>query len=184
MARIDLLPLDPPDPATAAMFAEVRDRGIAIPNLYRVIGHSPKMLRAWLDFAWPLRLDATVPRALREILILRIAQRSGVLYEWSHHVPMALAAGVPQAKVDAIPEGDAAAVYDPTERLMLRLADEIVDGPGAGAATVAALRERFGDAGAVEVVLTASFYVCVGRFLQSMDIESEPDHPVFPLPGR
>lgn len=182
MPRVDLLPSEPTDPDLAAMFAEVRARGIEVPHLYRVIGHAPKMLRGWLDFAWPLRLDAKVPRALREILILRIAQRSGVLYEWSHHVPMAVVAGVPKAKLDALPDGAAAPVFDADERLLLALADEIVDGPGASAATVAALRERFGEDGVVELVLTASFYVCVGRFLRSMDIEPEPDHPVTPLP--
>ncbi len=182
MPRIDLLPPQGGDPETAAMFAEVRARGIELPNLYRVIGHAPKMLRAWLDFAWPLRLDATLPRALREVLILRIAQRGGVLYEWSHHVPMALAAGVPRAKVDAIRAWRDAGAFDDAEREVLALADEIVDGPGASASTIAALRARHGEGGSVELVLTASFYVCVSRFLLSMDVECEEGHEVVPLP--
>jgi alkylhydroperoxidase family enzyme len=182
MPRIELLPPQGADPQTAAMFAEVRARGIEVPNLYRVIGHAPKMLRAWLDLAWPLRLDATLPRALREVLILRIAQRAGVLYEWSHHVPMALAAGVGRAKIDAIREWRTGGAFDDAEREVLALADEIVDGPGAGEATIAALRSRYGEAGTVELVLTASFYMCVSRFLLSMDIECEDGHEVVPLP--
>jgi alkylhydroperoxidase family enzyme len=182
MARVDLLPQDASDPEIAAMFAEVRARGVEVPDLYRVIGHAPPVLRGWLDFAWPLRLDATVPRALRELLILRIAQRSGVLYEWSHHVPMALAAGLGRDKVDAVADGPASPLFDETERTLLALADEVVDGPGASEATVARLRERFGQKGTVEVVMTACFYVCVGRFLGSMGIEPEAGHAVTPLP--
>jgi len=182
MTRIDLLPPEGAGPETDAMFAEVRARGIEVPNLYRVIGHAPPVLRGWLDFAWPLRLDTTVSRALRELLILRIAQKSGVLYEWTHHVPMALAAGVVQAKVDAVPHWRDSALFDEVEREVLALADEIVDGPGAGEATVAALRARYGQKGAVELVMTASFYVCVGRFLMSMGIEPETTHAVTPLP--
>ena len=102
MTRLPMVPLEPDDPELAAMFAEVRARGWQVPNLYRVLGHAPRMLRAWLDFAWPLRLDAQASRLLRELLILRGSQVSGTRYEWVHHVPMALAAGVTQAQIDAL----------------------------------------------------------------------------------
>ncbi len=173
MPRIDLLPPTPENPETAAMFAEVRARGIEVPNLYRVLGHAPGMLRAWLDFAWPLRLQARTPRALRELLILRGAQRSEVEYEWAHHVPMALAAGVAQAKIDALSAWPESALFDDAERAVLRLADEVTDGPGASAACVDALKRHFAEPEVVELVLTASFYVCVGRVLRSMDVELE-----------
>ena len=173
MARIDLVPHDPADPELAAMFAEVRARGIRVPNLYRVLGHAPAMLRAWLDFAWPLRLHAKTPRAIRELLILRGAQRSQVEYEWVHHVPMALAAGVPQAKIDALAAWRESALFDDVERAVLALADEVTDGPGASADCVAALGRHFDGSAVVELVLTASFYVCVGRVLRSMDVELE-----------
>jgi len=175
MARLELLPPDPADPALATMFAEVRARGIRVPNLYRKLGHAPAMLRAWLDFAWPLRLDAKTPRAIRELLILRNAQRSQVSYEWVHHVPMALAAGVPQAKIDALGEWQRSDQFDERERAVLRLADEVTDGPGASDACVEALGQHFDDAEIVELVLTASFYVCVGRVLRSLDVELEHD---------
>ncbi len=42
---------------------------------------------------------------------------------------------------------------------------------------MAQLRARgFDDAAVVQLVLTASFYVCVSRFLQSMDVELEPGY--------
>lgn len=175
MARLELLPTNPDDPELAAMFAEVRGRGIEVPNLYRVLGHAPAMLRAWLDFAWPLRLQATTPRAVRELLILRNAQRSGVVYEWTHHVPMALAAGLTQAKIDALGQWRDSDLFTSTERAVLRLADEVTDGPGASAQCLAELSRHFDEGAIVELVLTASFYVCVGRVLRSMDVELESD---------
>jgi hypothetical protein len=36
----------------------------------------------------------------------------------------------------------------------------------------------------VEIVLTASFYVCVSRFLLSMRLELEPDYEHLRLPKR
>ncbi len=173
--RLPLLPLEPADPAVAEMFEEVRARGWEIPNLYRVLAHSPEMLRAWLDFAWPLRLQARSERRIRELLILRGSQVSGTRYEWVHHVPMALAAGVTQAQIDALDDDWAASPrFDDREKSVLRLADEVTRGPGASAGCIAGLRQQgFSEAEVTELTLTASFYVCVSRFLLSMDIPLE-----------
>ena len=175
MSRLPMIPLEPDDPDLAAMFDEVRARGWKVPNLYRVLGHSPRMLRAWLDLAWPLRLDAQVGRRVRELLILRGAQVSGTRYEWAHHVPMALAAGVTQSQIDALDEQwEHSALFSAPEKAVLRLADEVTRGPGASADCIAALRQQgYSDAEVTELTLTASFYVCVSRFLQSMDIPLE-----------
>lgn len=173
MARIDLLTDQPADPRVAEMFAEVRARGIPVPNLYRVLGHAPEMLRAWLDFAWPLRLHAKTSRAIRELLILRGAQVSGARYEWVHHVQMALAAGVPQAQIDALDNWQNSTLFNATDRAVLRIADEVTRGPGASPEAIEQLKQHFSSEAVVELVLTASFYACVSRVLLSMDIELE-----------
>jgi alkylhydroperoxidase family enzyme len=177
MSRLPMLPLDPDDPALAEMFAEVRARGWQVPNLYRVLGHAPRMLRAWLDFAWPLRLDAQTGRRIRELLILRGAQVSGTRYEWVHHVPMALAAGVTPGQIDALDDDwSSCALFSGSEKAVLRLADEVTRGPGASAECIAALGQQgYSDAEITELTLTASFYVCVSRFLRSMDVQLEDE---------
>ena len=174
MARLPLVAPEPDDPALKSMYDEVRARGIALPNLYRVLGHSPPLFRAWLDFAWPLRLNARTPRKLRELLILRGAQVSQANYEWAHHVGMALAAGVTQAQIDALAAAPDSALFSPQEKAVIRLAEEVTRGPGASAGCVESLKQHFSDAEIVELTLTASFYVCVSRFLQSMDVDLEP----------
>lgn len=174
MSRLQMVSPEPEDPALRQMFDEVRARGSALPNLYRVIGLAPPMLRAWLDFAWPLRLDAKTPRRLRELLILRGAQVSGAHYEWVHHTAMALAAGVPQAQIDLLSTWEQSTLFSPQEQAVLRLAEEVTRGPAASPECIAALRQQaFSDAEIVELTLTASFYVCVARFLQSMDVDLE-----------
>ena len=62
---------------------------------------------------------------------------------------------------------------DDAERAVLRIAEEVTSGPGASAEAIAQLKDHFDPAAIVELVLTASFYVCVGRVLLSMDIELE-----------
>lgn len=175
MAILEMASTEPEDPGLRAMFDEVRARGIALPNLYRVLGLAPQMLRAWLDFAWPLRLNAKTARSLRELLILRGAQVSGATYEWAHHVAMALATGITQGQIDALPFAQESALFSPQEKAVIRLAEEVTRGPGASPACVELLKQLgYSDAEIVELVLTASFYVCVARFLHSMDVGLEP----------
>lgn len=176
MSRIPMLPPTPADPRVRAMFDEVRAHGIEVPNLYRVLGQSPELFRAWLDFAWPLRLHARTSRRLRELMILRGAQVAKTIYEWVHHVPMALAAGITQGEIDALAQWQASALFTPAERSALQLAEEVTIGPGASAACMADLKAHFSDQDVIELVLTASFYVCVGRFLSSVDVDLEPGY--------
>ena len=175
MARLPMTSLEPDEPQLRAMFDEVRARGIQVPNLYRVIGLAPPLLRAWLDFAWPLRLQAKTSRKIRELLILRGAQVSAAHYEWAHHHEMALAAGITPEQIDALAQWRDSALFSAQEKAVLRLAEEVTRGPAASADCIEALKQqRFDAAEIVELTLTASFYVCVSRFLQSMDVDLEP----------
>jgi alkylhydroperoxidase family enzyme len=171
-------PAEPTDPILRPILDEMRvARGasFALPHLYRVIGLAPPMLRAWVDFAWPLRLQATSSRRVRELLILRGAQLSKTNYEWTHHITLALQAGVPQQQIDALEDWKSSALFGDAERAALRLADEMTAGP-ATAECIENLKQHFSEAEVVELVLTASFYVCVSRFLKSMDVTLEPGY--------
>lgn len=174
MARLPMVSPEPDDPVLRAIYDEVRAHGVQLPNLYRVIGLAPPMLRAWLDFAWPLRLHAKTSRKIRELLILRGAQVSSTNYEWAHHHKMALAAGVTPAQIGALAQWQNSGLFSAQEKAVLRLADEVTGGPGASSACIEALKQAHFDAAEiVELTLTASFYVCVSRFLKSMDVDLE-----------
>ncbi|MNL56293.1 hypothetical protein D3C87_1797770 [compost metagenome] len=81
------------------------------------------------------------------------------------------------AQVDALANWRNSDLFDASERAVLQLAEEVTRGPSASEATVAQLKAcGFEDAAIVELVLTASFYVCVSRFLQTMNIELEPGY--------
>lgn len=179
MARLTMIPPRPDDPALKPVLdrlTALRGPDFELPNLYRTLGISPPMLRAWIDFAWPLRLHAASSRKTRELMILRGAQVSGIDYEWAHHVSLALEIGVTPEQIDALACWPDSPVFTEQEKLAIRLAEEVVDRPGASAECIEALKTEFSDAEVVELVLTACFYVCVGRFLQSIGVELEPDY--------
>ncbi len=170
------LPLieDNADPRIAAVYDALKAGGHrGFPNLYRLIGHAPEMLKAWTGLAWPLRNAATSSRAIRELMILRGAQIMGADYEWTHHKPMAIAAGVSQEKIDALGEWGGSSLFDAQERAALRLVEEITHGPGASKEAMAEAKGLFNEGEVVELALTASFYACVGRMLHSLDVPLE-----------
>src|SRR5215210_5510351 len=69
--------------------ARVQRTGVQQVNLYRALAHAPRLLEAWIDFAWALRGQCDTPRSLRDLLILRTAQRMLSQYEWHQHRRMA-----------------------------------------------------------------------------------------------
>jgi len=188
MSHLPLLPAVPTEPPLSDILADLRTLAgpdFEFPNLYRVMGHSPEMLRAWVAFAWPLRLKATTARSLRELLILRGAQVCNAKFEWAHHVPMAFSAGVSRTQIDALEHWREADCFDARQRAALRLAEEVSIGPAATPAAIAELRAcGFTDAEVVELTLTASFYVCVARFLGSMDMPLEPEYEKYVANGQ
>ena len=173
MPRIPLIE-DNQDPRIAEVYQALQSGGHkGFPNLYRLLGHAPAMLKAWTGLAWPLRNAAQTSRALRELMILRGAQIMGADYEWTHHAPMARAAGVSQEKIDALKDWKTSQLYSPEERAVLRLAEEITHGPGASEGAIKEARAYFSESDIVELVLTSSFYACVGRVLHSLDVPLE-----------
>ena len=178
MARLPLLGTEPADEITAAVFATFSQEGRDPIALYRVLAHSPRMLRAYAGLARGLRYEAETPRALRELVILRVAQLTGSQYEWAHHRAMAAANDVSEEKVRALAGWRSSALFDASERAALRCAEEIHDVALSDDA-FAELERAFGAAATVELVLLAAFYEAVARMIQAFGLEVEPAYQAY-----
>lgn len=155
------------------MFARIKAAGIPIPRLYRALGYAPEMLKAWTDLAWPLRTKAKVSRALRELMIVRVSQMTCNEYEAGVHKVMARVSGIAEGTLEALPSWRGSSEFSDIERLVLQLGEEIVQGPGAEPDTIGRLKDVFSPQELVELILSASFYVCVGKVVASLQIEAE-----------
>jgi alkylhydroperoxidase family enzyme len=178
MARLPLLPIEPADEVTAAVFETFRREGRDPIALYRALAHSPLMLRAYAGLAQGLRYEAQTPRALRELMILRTAQLTGSEYEWAHHRAMAAANDVPEEKVRALAAWRSSTLFDERERAALRSVDEIHDVALSDEA-FAELERAMGAPATVELVLLTAFYEAVARIIQALGLEVEPAYQHF-----
>jgi alkylhydroperoxidase family enzyme len=166
------VPLCDPD---APALRPLQERGIAISELYRVLATHPAALIAWTDFAWGLRRLETTPRALRELLILRAVQHGGARYAWRDHVPMARAAGVPEAAIAALADWRESDLFDDAERAALAFADELIEFGVAQDAQLAELARFYSDAQVIELALTVAFYTMVPRVLNALRVPLSPE---------
>lgn len=180
MTRLPAAADDETDPIVAEVFAAVRERGASIPLLYGVLANSPELLKAWTDLAWPLRYVSDVPRALRELMIMRTAQLTGARYEWAHHWHLAVQAGVRESQLEELADWRGSAEMTPHERAVLAFTDELVGAGHVSDETFTELRTTFDDRAVVQLALTASFYVCVGRMAAAVDLDLEPEYESVP----
>lgn len=144
-----------------------------VSNLYRTLANSPAMLGAWTGMAWPLRHEPALERRIRELAIMRVAQRCRAAYEWAHHWRLAEEFGVPETQLRALREWPASDLFDERERAVLAYADAVVD-LQVPDAVFDPLRRWFDEGRLVELTLTISFYCHVSRALVALRIEVEP----------
>ena len=144
------------------------------PNLYKGLGNHAKLVAAWTEFSKTLRHDTRTPRELRELMILRGAQLMNSEYEWAQHLRMARAAGVPERQIAALPDWRRSNEFSAKEKAALRIAEAVTKGHVSDEDYAEAMR-HFDHHDYVELALVAAFYAMVGRMLDAMGIELEPD---------
>lgn len=176
MTRLKMVSADTTDADVAPVFQRMRKRWGTVLHLYRVLAWSPPLVKAWGAFAWSLRFEVAASRRLRELLVIHIAQQLGARYELAHHSHMAADEGISQEQIAALPRWRASDLFGADERLMLQLGDELGSGPGACAATMAQLQERFSERDIMEILVTGAYYCAVARVVNSLDLDLEPGH--------
>jgi alkylhydroperoxidase family enzyme len=165
------VPLAEFEPATKQRLEELWG---SPPNLYRALANHPPLVAAWTEFARAIRYESRTPRNLRELVILRGAQLMGSEYEWAQHLKMARKAGVTEAQIRELSGWKSSSSFSEKEKAALALAEEVTRGKVSDA-THAEVLKHFDTQDYVELSLTAAFYAMVGRMLDAMEVQLEPD---------
>jgi alkylhydroperoxidase family enzyme len=148
--------------------------GGAPPNLYKQLANHPRVIAAWNQFARTLRHESRTPRALRELMILRGAQLMNSEYEWAQHLKMARKTGVREAQIEALAAWQKSNEFDAREKAAIGLAEAVTQGHVPDDVYAEAMR-HFDHQDYVELAVTAAFYAMVGRMLDAMHVQLEPD---------
>jgi alkylhydroperoxidase family enzyme len=143
-----------------------------MPTVLELFAQHLALSGSWLPFTEMLSgPEARLAPVLRELVILRVAWRTGSGYEWRSHRRMGAEAGLSTAQLDAIVEGPAAGVWSPLERALLRATDDMIDQHRVGDESWADLAEHFGPAELLELLFVAGGYLCLAAVLNSAGLE-------------
>ena len=125
---------------------------------------------------------------MRELAILQIGYLTRSAWEFSHHVRIGREVGVSNEEIRAVAdetEGRPTAL-DPLAKAVLRAAREMTLELKVSDQTFAALRRSLDNERLTDLVVTISFYNCLVRLLETMQVDVEEDYlpylDEFPLP--
>jgi alkylhydroperoxidase family enzyme len=180
MARIPYVPDDQATTEQAEALAAVHARRGFVSNVHRSLVHSVSALEAFERFSMHVNGESRLDLRTRELVILRTSQILGNLYEWRRHVPKAIDAGLTVEQLSSL---DDPAAFEEPERSVLALVDEHVADGRATDATVAAVREAYGDELLVEILFTIGWYLLVSALILPLDLVADDPEPAnLPVP--
>ena len=175
MARIPYADTSHPDHRAAA--ETIRASRGKIGHLHRMLLHAPPIAQGWIAMYDAIRWNSTLPARLREMVICRIAAINGASYEWAAHAPIALAEGMTQAQLDALPDWEGSALFDATERAVLAYCDAMTKLVHVPDDVAKAVRDLFAPRQLVELTTTIAGYNCVSRVLEALEIKGSDALP-------
>lgn len=158
------------DPALAGIEQRIQAERGRISLLYQVLLNSPPIAAGWEQLLTAVRNRSQLPADLRELLILRVAVLNGADYEFDAHVPHARAAGVDDARLEAVRAATIGDVFTPLQRLVLELTDAMTREVQVDDALMRRVQQQFDARGTVELVTAIAAYNMVSRLLVALHV--------------
>ena len=143
----------------------------------------PSLLDAVARLGEVLRFEGQLAAPLRELATCIAARHVGNQFEWVMHQPLALAAGIDAAALEAVRQGARPDALAPDARLVHDFATELLQHHGVSDATYRQALDLFGEAGVVELSTLVGYFVMVSWVMNVARTPSRPTHEVQPLPA-
>ena len=135
---------------------------------------APELGDAAQRFGAAVRFATSLPDNIKEISICTVGAHYRAKFEFYAHAPLALAAGVDPAVVEAIRKGDRPAFSNPSERAAYELTQALLDHHGWSDEEYAAGRAVFTEQELVELVTVVGYYCQISLTLNAFRVELPP----------
>jgi 4-carboxymuconolactone decarboxylase len=177
-------PLDPAelDEDQAAALRQITSgpRG-ALVGPFTVLLRSPVLMDRVQQVGAYLRYEKVLAPHLFEMVVLMVARRWDQAFEWAHHQPLALGAGLEPDVVQALGEGRRPVTDDAEVLALWQVVDEIHATGGVEDTTYARAVSLFGEPCLVEAVVAVGYYTTLAMV---MNVARTPPEPGAVLPAR
>jgi 4-carboxymuconolactone decarboxylase len=132
---------------------------------FQAFMRSPELGEIVQQFGAHIRYKSIFPDALKEFAILVTARHWTAQYEWYAHRRMSEQAGLSPAIADAIAEGRRPEKMSDEQAAIFDFASELVRTGEVSDKNFAAIKDRWGERGVVELILTCGYYSTVSMVL-------------------
>jgi len=149
--------------AAAAEISAGRRGGVVGP--FAAALRSPECMRRLQHLGAYLRFDSTIDPRLREEVILLTARRFTQDYEWWTHEPLARAAGVAPATIDAIAAGNVPPTLDHDEAVVFELCAALFADGRVSDALYARAIDVLGESGLIDLVSAVGYYTTLALIM-------------------
>ena len=149
--------------------------------VYTTLIHNPGLAERMTTLGRELRSEGGLSLRERETLILRSGWNCRSEYEFAQHRELALDGGMTEQDLARIIAGPDADGWDPVERTLCVLADELHHSGEVTDATWAALAAAYDEAKLVQAVMLVGYYHTVSYLLSAFRTPLEPGKVGFPI---
>ncbi len=143
-------------------------------NIFRVLCNHPALFRGLFELGAVFLTFGKLPIRLRELVIMRVAWRSGSAYEWAQHWRLGHKVDIPDDDLVAVRDGAGHSGFDAAEQVALTATDELFDdGVVSGDTWDRCVEILGGTDAATELVALVGYYRMISGFLRSVDVPLE-----------
>jgi alkylhydroperoxidase family enzyme len=175
MARLPYLSREDLSEADREIFDRlIEERKTPVGNIFRMLAHTPNLLRRFLALGGELRNGTELDPKLRELALLTVGRLTGAEYEFTHHWNLARRVGVSREQLEYLDDFEKSPLFNEQERLVQRYALEATLSVKVSDATFEAVRKSLGTRRLMELVQNVAFYNMVVRILVPLGVEIEP----------
>jgi AhpD family alkylhydroperoxidase len=150
-----------------------RALGTGPPNVFTTLGRHRKLFLPWLRFAGRLMPRGKLPRRDTELVILRVAHRTGCEYEWRHHERIGQRVGLSADQVAAVRQGPDAPGFSERQQLLLRAVDELHEQRDISDELWGSLRVQLSDIELIELCMLTGHYEMLAMTLNALRVQPE-----------
>jgi alkylhydroperoxidase family enzyme len=175
-----MIPMLPIDEAIRRGKEVGLDEGFSSLNAFRVMLHNPRAAGATAELLRTLMFRNTLNSRVRELVILRNGWRTGSEYEFCQHVRVARDLKMSEEEILGVRDPDRCRAFEDTDRVVIRMADELLDHSEVSAETWSRLQKAFSSEELVELLLVAGFWRMIAGYLKTAKVALDSGVPSWP----
>lgn len=172
--RLTPLPADEWDErardALASLIPTERANPVGAGNVLSTMVRHPGLTAAYLPFNAYLLTRSTLSPRVREVALLRVVHRSNCGYLWSHHIPIALRAGLTDSEIEDVRCGRCA---DHADQAVIRAVDDLTGDSTISQPTWKLLGDLFTEQQCMDLTFTIGGYLLLALAVNTFGIQEE-----------